>query len=60
MKETNIRLEKKLKFDPDFSPETPHNKEIAKKLGLIYDPITEVYRDVDGCPVRDKYGQPLG
>jgi hypothetical protein len=48
------------KFDPDFSPGHEHNKETAKKLGLRYEPKKKQYIDRDGCPTRDRFGQPLG
>jgi hypothetical protein len=47
-------------FDPDLSPEHPDNRETARRQSLTYDPRHQVYRDSDGCPTRDKFGQPLG
>jgi hypothetical protein len=46
-------------FDPDFSPRADINKRAAKVRGLKYDPNTRQYKDADGCPVRDRFGQPL-
>lgn len=46
-------------FDPDFSPSNPVNVNAAKDRGLQYDPTGKVYRDEDGCPVRDEFGQQL-
>jgi len=48
------------KFDPDLSPGSEHNRDVAKENHLIYDAVKRVYRDSDGCPVRDRFGQPLG
>jgi hypothetical protein len=31
----------------------------GKTLHVHYDQQKQVYRDEDGCPVRDKFGQPL-
>jgi hypothetical protein len=50
----------KPKFDPDLSPDNEANKEAAREHKLIFDRRAGVYRDPDGCPVRDKFGQPLG
>lgn len=44
-------------FDPDFSPGHPVNRCAAEASGLRYDPVDRVYRDEDGCPVRDRFGQ---
>ena len=49
----------KTTFDPDLSPENERNKDAARERNLIYDRRGRVYRDADGCPVRDKFGQPL-
>ena len=48
------------KFDPDLSPGSEHNRDVAKENHLIYDAVKRVYRDSDGCPVRDRFGQSLG
>lgn len=49
---------------PEFEPELPwynvHNVNAANSRGLVYDDIRSVYVDEDGCPVRDRYGQPIG
>ena len=47
-------------FDPDFSPCSEVNEDAAKERKLKYDPTESVYRDEDGCPVRDRFGQLLG
>lgn len=47
-------------FDPDLSPENFHNVEAAKARGLVFDRRRRVYRDRDGYPVRDEFGQTLG
>jgi hypothetical protein len=47
-------------FDPDLSPGSEVNKDAARERGLAYDPEESVYRDEDGCPVLDEFGQPLG
>ena len=49
----------KPKFDPDFTPAHPTNVEAAKAAKVRYDPRTKVYRDPDGCIVRDRFGQKL-
>jgi hypothetical protein len=51
---------KKTKFDPDFSPNHETNRKAAKEQGLRYSPRLRVYVDSDGCPRRDRFGQPLG
>lgn len=48
------------KLDPDLSPGSEHNRDAAREKGLSYDTARKVYRDSDGCPVRDRFGQPLG
>lgn len=47
-------------FDADLSPNHPTNREAARVRGLTYDPVGCVYRDSDGCPILDHFGQPLG
>ncbi len=59
-KMTEEKLEKKVRIDPGVPWNEPHNIEAAIKLGVNYDRIFKVYRDLDGCPVLDRYGQPLG
>lgn len=44
----------------DFSPQHETNREAARVRRLRYDRRRKVYIDCDGCPVRDKFGQPLG
>lgn len=46
-------------FDADLSPKSDHNRQVAEKRGLRYDPESRYYRDEDGALVRDKFGQPL-
>ncbi len=48
------------KFDADFHPNHPINREAARARNLTYDEKSEVYRDVSGCPTLDSFGQPLG
>jgi hypothetical protein len=48
------------KLDLDLSPGSEHNRDAARKKGLSYDAARKVYRDSDGCPFRDRFGQPLG
>jgi len=50
----------KTQFDPDFSPNHETNKDAAKERNLTYDRFSKVYRDSDGCPVLDRFGQSLG
>lgn len=47
------------RFDPDLSPEHPHNREAGKERGLHYDQHKEQWVDAGGCPMRDKFGQRL-
>lgn len=51
---------KKEDFDPDLSPDSPHNLQVADRLELIYNAKRRLYLDPDGCPVRDQFGQELG
>jgi hypothetical protein len=46
-------------YDRDLSRDNPHNVEAAKRMGLKYDPKKESFVDYGGCPVRDKFFQPL-
>lgn len=46
-------------FDPEFSPEHPHNMEAAERHHLRWNAERRMYEDEDGCLVRDEYGQPL-
>jgi hypothetical protein len=55
---TNIPI--KNSFDPDLSPDNEANRDAAEERRLRYDPAESVYRDEDGCPVLDEFGQPLG
>ena len=50
----------KSSFDPDLSPDNETNRDAAEERGLRYDPAESVYRDEDGCPVLDRFGQPIG
>jgi hypothetical protein len=47
-------------FDADLSPDNEKNRKAAKEQRLVFDRTKGVYRDADGCPRRDRYGQPLG
>jgi hypothetical protein len=49
-----------LRFDPDLSPENPYNEAVAEARRLSYDSGSKCYRDSDGSPVADEFGQPLG
>lgn len=51
--------EPKPAFDPDLSPENPQNKEAARARRLVYDRRARVYKDEDGCIIRDEFGQRL-
>jgi hypothetical protein len=55
-----VKTEPEKEFDPDFSPDHEINKEAAKAHRLRYDRRRRIYVDEDGCPTRDKFGQPLG
>ncbi len=46
-------------FDADVTPQNPANQEAARDHSLTYDRKKRVYRDNDGCPTRDRFGQPL-
>jgi len=59
-KNFNRKIIELTEFDADFCPDHLINREAAKQRGLTYDSEEQVYKDVDGCLVRDKYGQPLG
>jgi hypothetical protein len=48
------------KFDPDLPPDHETNQRAARANGLWYDNAHGVYRDSDGCPTLDKFGQRLG
>lgn len=53
-------LDKKLTdFDADLSPDHPSNQKAAEQRGLVYDRRERVYRDEDGCLIRDEFGQPF-
>jgi hypothetical protein len=47
-------------FDASSNPNSSMDREAANQRGLVYDSGERVYRDEDGCPVRDEFGQPLG
>jgi len=47
------------RIDRDLSPDNPHNREMARKLGWKFDPRTEYYLGSDGSIIADRYGQPL-
>lgn len=44
-------------FDPDFSPDNEHNRQVAESKGVRFDPIRDSYVDEDGCLTHDRYGQ---
>lgn len=46
-------------FDPDLRPDSEHNRRAAEDRRLQYDPRERVYKDEDGCPRFDEYGQSL-
>lgn len=46
-------------FDPDLHPLHPQNQAAAKARALTYDSKAKVYRDEDGCHIRDEFGQPM-
>jgi hypothetical protein len=50
----------KPRIDPSTSPYTEHNLEAARELRVSYSPRRRCYVDEDGCPQRDRFGQPLG
>jgi hypothetical protein len=58
--EDKIEEKEILEFDVDLKPSNPYNKEVARQKGLRYDRYSKVYRDLEGLPVRDKYGNVLG
>ena len=58
-KEVPEKIEKP-ESDPDLLPSNIHNREAARAHNLRYDKKHKCYRDEDGCPTRDRYGQPLG
>ena len=51
---------RKANFDSDFGPDHPANRKAAEERGLVFDGENECYRDTDGCPILDRFGQPLG
>lgn len=57
---TDEKLENKVRIDPDVPWNEEHNLEAAEKLRVKYDKKAKVYKDSDGCPVLDRYGQELG
>jgi hypothetical protein len=59
-RETGSRETGTYAFDADFSPDHETNKQAAKAHGLRFDRQRNVYVDSDGCPTRDRFGQPLG
>ena len=48
------------RIDPSTSPYTEHNLDAARRLRIRYHPRRRFYVDEDGCPTRDRFGQPLG
>ncbi len=56
--ETPIKpLERKIDFDPDFTPNHPTNQEAARHYHLTYSPHRRAYVDEEGCLIRDEFGQ---
>lgn len=51
--------DKEPKFDPDFSRHHEINREAARVRNLRFSLRHDAYVDEDGCPVRDRFGQPL-
>lgn len=49
---------KKREFDSDLSLDNPANKQAAEDHGLRFDRRRRAYVDEDGCPIRDRFGQP--
>jgi hypothetical protein len=47
-------------FDPDLDPLSEHNISVGRQFGLTWDSAYGVWRDADGCPCYDRYGQYLG
>lgn len=47
-------------IDPDVPWYEEHNLDAARKLGVTYNRRRGYYVDEDGCPTRDRFGQPLG
>lgn len=61
MSNNTEKVQKKLPdFDADLSPGNEYNQRAAAKRRLTFDFRSGVCRDTDGCPVLDKFGQPLG
>lgn len=56
----NVKKEPVPRFDPDLSPDNIYNKSVAEARRLMYDRGSKCYRDSDGSPVADEFGQPLG
>lgn len=48
------------RIDSDVPWYEEHNRDAARKLRVKYDKNGRVYRDSDGCPTLDEFGQPLG
>jgi hypothetical protein len=46
-------------YDIDLPPSAPHNQRVAEYWDLVYDPKQKAFVDKEGCPIRDKYFQPL-
>ena len=42
-----------------IDPLHPYNQDVAVARGLRYNTEMGNYEDVDGCQIRDEYGQPL-
>lgn len=46
-------------FDPDLPLSSETNRTAARARGLRFDAKRAAYVDADGCPRRDRFGQPL-
>ena len=47
------------RFDAELGPNHEINQAAARSHGLTYDRGKRAFVDDEGCPVRDKYGQPV-
>lgn len=52
-------LELRPVFDDELDAYHPKNRAAAKALGLVYDPRTQTYVDVDGYSILDKRAEPF-
>ncbi len=54
-----IHRRRKIEFDPDSGPDSVANQGAARAYGLRWNESSGSYEDRDGCPMRDRFGQPL-